>query len=215
MGLRLGDIAPDFTAQTTFGSMNFHDWKQNSWAILFSHPEDFTPVCTTELGAVAKLEADWQKRGVKVVGLSCDSLERHEQWIADINSTQKCTVNFPIIADSTRQVAQLYDMLDHQDPTNIDSKGLPLTVRSVFIVDPANKIRLTLTYPAAVGRNFDEILRCVDAVQLGDRKRVATPANWKVGEQVIVHNAVGDEEAEKLFGDVKKVLPYLRLVNTS
>ncbi|KAJ3183228.1 hypothetical protein HDU85_002254 [Gaertneriomyces sp. JEL0708] len=211
MGLRLGDEAPNFWADTTQGEIEFHAFKEDQWAILFSHPEDFTPVCTTELGAVARLKDEWLKRGVKVLGLSCNDLSSHEEWLKDIDSTQNCHVDFPIIADADRRVATLYNMLDYQDPSNVDRRGMPFTVRSVFIVDPRNRIRLTITYPAVTGRNFDEILRVIDSLQLGDERRVATPANWKGrGDDVIIHNDVNDEEAAKLFPGFKKVLPYLR-----
>ncbi|KAJ3237071.1 hypothetical protein HDU78_004270 [Chytriomyces hyalinus] len=210
MGLRLGDTAPDFTCETTKGRLSLHAYKDNSWCILFSHPEDFTPVCTTELGAVARLQSQFDARNVKVIGLSCSSLSDHEAWIADINETQSCTVQFPIIADPTREIATLYDMLDHQDVTNIDAHGMPLTVRAVFILDPANKVRLTLTYPASCGRNFAEILRVVDSLLLTDARKVATPADWVVGQDVIVHNSVQGSEAEKLFPGFRTVKPYLR-----
>ncbi|KAJ3289054.1 hypothetical protein HK104_007778 [Borealophlyctis nickersoniae] len=211
MGLRLGDIAPDFTAPSTKGEVKFHAWKEGSWAILFSHPEDFTPVCTTELGRVAKLADEWKKRNVKVIGLSCNTLESHEGWIADINETQSTNVQFPILADADRKVATLYDMLDHQDATNVDKKGMPLTVRSVFIVDPKNVIRLIITYPASTGRNFDEVLRVIDSLQLGDKRKIATPEGWRgVQDDVIVHNSVSNEEAAKLFPGFKIIKPYLR-----
>ncbi|KND03727.1 hypothetical protein, variant [Spizellomyces punctatus DAOM BR117] len=211
MGLRLGDEAPNFKAETTQGEVEFHTWKEGAWAILFSHPEDFTPVCTTELGAVARLRTEWQTRNVKVIGLSCNDLSSHGQWISDINTTQGCQVDFPIIADADRKVATLYDMLDYQDPSNVDKSGLPLTVRSVFIIDPANKIRLIMTYPAVTGRNFNEILRTIDSLQLGDRRKVATPADWTgKGDEVIIHNGVSNEEAARLFPGFKTVLPYLR-----
>ncbi|KAG9016358.1 hypothetical protein FRB90_003163 [Tulasnella sp. 427] len=209
--LRLGSVAPDFTAETTKGHINFHEWIGNSWAILFSHPADFTPVCTTELGEVSRRSADFAKRNVKVIGLSANDLGSHEAWINDINNYSKTTLEFPIIADADRKVAVLYDMLDAQDATNIDQKGLPFTIRTVFIIDPAKKIRLTLSYPAAVGRNFDEIIRAVDALQLGDNYKIATPVNWQPGQDVIVNAAVKDDEAKKLFPDYKAVFPYLRV----
>ncbi|KAJ3127731.1 hypothetical protein HK100_009573 [Physocladia obscura] len=212
--LRLGDVAPDFSASTTRGPISsFHAHKAGKWAVLFSHPEDFTPVCTTELGAVARLAPEWAKRAVSVIGLSCSSLDDHEVWVKDINETQSCALEFPIIADPLREIATLYDMLDHQDPTNIDKRGMPLTVRAVFIIDPKNIIRLTLTYPASSGRNFDEILRVIDSLQLADAKRIATPANWVPGNEVIVHNSVSNEEAEKLFPGFRSVKPYLRFAN--
>ncbi|KAG9043110.1 hypothetical protein FS837_010028 [Tulasnella sp. UAMH 9824] len=218
--LRLGSVAPDFSADTTQGRINFHEWIGDSWAILFSHPADFTPVCTTELGEVSRRAADFAKRNVKVIGLSANDLSSHEGWIKDINSVGNTDLKFPIIADADRKVSVLYDMLDQQDATNIDGKGLPFTatvsnmllskIRTVFIIDPAKKIRLTLSYPAAVGRNFDEIIRAVDALQLGDNYRIATPVNWQPGQDVIVNAAVKDDEAKKLFPDYKAVLPYLR-----
>jgi len=208
--LRLGSIAPDFTAETTHGAIKFHDWIGDSWAILFSHPADFTPVCTTELGEVSRRAGDFKQRGVKVIGLSANDLGSHEKWIKDINETGKTDLQFPIIADADRKVATLYDMLDQQDATNIDNKGLPLTIRTVFVIDPKKVIRLTLSYPAAVGRNFDEIIRSVDALQLGDKYKIATPVNWKHGEDVIVNNAVSNDEAAKLFPGYTAVLPYLR-----
>lgn len=208
--LRLGSVAPNFDAITTQGPVNFHTWKQGSWSILFSHPEDFTPVCTTELGAVAKLTNEWIARKVKIIGLSCNTLESHQYWIKDINETQKCCVEFPIIADPDRKVATLYDMLDYQDLTNVDKKGMPFTVRSVFFIDPKNVIRTVLSYPASTGRNFNEVLRIVDSLQLCDAKKVATPANWTVGGDVIIHNSIKDEEAAKLFPGYKTIKPYLR-----
>ncbi|KAJ3090828.1 hypothetical protein HK102_002522 [Quaeritorhiza haematococci] len=211
MGLRLGDVAPNFKAHTTGGEIDFHQWKEGSWAILFSHPEDFTPVCTTELGQAAKLAPEWEKRNVKIIGLSCNTLESHEKWIEDINETQHTNVKFPIIADPDRKIATTYDMLDYQDATNVDKKGMPLTVRSVFIIDTKNKIRLILTYPAVCGRNFNEILRVVDSMQLGDKHRIATPANWKGPEEdIIIHASVSNEEADKLFPGYKVIKPYLR-----
>ncbi|TPX30546.1 peroxiredoxin [Synchytrium microbalum] len=211
-GIRLGDTAPTFDAHTTKGNFDFHTWKAGSWAILFSHPADFTPVCTTELGAVARLSAEWEKRGVKVIGLSTNELGDHEKWIADIDSTQSCSVQFPIIADKDRKIAVLYDMLDHQDITNVDAKGIPFTVRSVFIIDPKNIVRLILTYPASCGRNFNEILRTVDALQLSDKQRVTTPAGWNgPQDEVIIHPSVTNAEAEKLFPGYRTVTPYLRV----
>ncbi|KAG8965049.1 hypothetical protein FRC03_001004 [Tulasnella sp. 419] len=208
--LRLGSVAPDFDAETTGGPINFHEWINGSWAILFSHPDDFTPVCTTELGEVSRQQQEFERRGVKVIGLSANGLDSHERWIQDINQTANTNLQFPIIADKDRRVATLYDMLDYQDATNVDAKGIPFTVRTVFIIDPKKTIRLTLSYPAAVGRNFDEILRVVDALQLGDKYKVVTPANWKNGDDVIVHTAVSNEEAKGLFPNHKAILPYLR-----
>lgn len=204
MSLRLGDIAPDFKADTTEGSIQFHQWLGNSWGVLFSHPADFTPVCTTELGAVAKLRAEFDKRNVKVVALSADPLESHTKWIGDINETQKTEVNFPLIADPEFKVANLYDMIHPQ----VSDK---FTVRSVFVIGPDKKVKLTITYPASTGRNFDEILRVIDSLQLTAGYSVATPANWKHGEDVIITAAVKDEEiASKFPKGHTRVKPYLR-----
>ncbi|MBN8651567.1 MAG: peroxiredoxin [Cytophagales bacterium] len=204
MSLRLGDIAPDFKADTTEGSIQFHQWLGNSWGVLFSHPADFTPVCTTELGAVAKLRAEFDKRNVKVVALSADPLESHTKWIGDINETQKTEVNFPLIADPEFKVANLYDMIHPQ----VSDK---FTVRSVFVIGPDKKVKLTITYPASTGRNFDEILRVIDSLQLTAGYSVATPANWKQGEDVIITAAVKDEEiAGKFPKGHTRVKPYLR-----
>ncbi|KAI8811944.1 cysteine peroxiredoxin [Cladochytrium replicatum] len=212
MGLRLGDIAPNFVAKTTKGEIDFHKWKEGSWAVFFSHPADFTPVCTTELGAVAKLAGEYAKRGVKEIGLSVNELADHELWIKDIEETQGGKVEYPIIADADRKVSVLYDMLDYQDATNIDKKGLPLTVRSLFIIDPKNVIRTIISYPASTGRNYDEVLRVIDSLQLADRKRIATPVNWRPGDEVIIHVSVSNEEADKLFPGYKVIKPYLRTV---
>merc|ERR1711939_170753 len=213
-GLRLGYTAPDFEAKTTKGDVKFHDWIGDSWAILFSHPADFTPVCTTELGEVARLAGEFDKRNVKRIGLSCNSLESHEKWEKDINETQGCTVDFPIIADPERKVAHLYDMLDEQDLTNLDEKGLPFTVRTVFIIDDKKTVRLSLQYPASTGRQFNEILRCIDSLQLTDKEKVATPQGWTPGDKVIVHNSLKTEDAKKHFEgkQVEEVYPYLRFV---
>lgn len=210
--LRLGSVAPDFEAKTTQGPIKFHDWLDGSWAILFSHPADKTPVCTTELGEVAKLEKEWKKRGVKTIGLSCNDLGLHEEWISDINELSNVDLKFPIIADEDRKIATLYDMLDEQDATNKDDKGIPFTVRSVFVIDPQKKIRLTLQYPASTGRQFNEILRCIDSLQLGDRRKVTTPVNWVPGSKVIIHPTVSNEEAEKIYGqeNIEYAKPYLR-----
>jgi alkyl hydroperoxide reductase subunit AhpC len=204
MALRLGDPAPDFNVQTTEGEISFHQWLGDSWGILFSHPADFTPVCTTELGAVAKIKSEFAKRNVKVLAVSVDPLDSHHKWIKDINETQSCTMNFPIIADPDRKVAMAYDMIH----PNADDKA---TVRSVFIIGPDKKIKLTLTYPASTGRNFAEILRVVDSLQLTAKHKLATPANWKNGDDCIVVPAVSDEAAAKLFPEgVRKIKPYLR-----
>lgn len=203
--IRLGDEAPNFTAESTEGEINFHDWIGDSWAILFSHPADYTPVCTTELGAVAKYKDEFEKRNVKVVALSVDGVESHHGWIKDINETQNTRVNFPIIADSDRKVAVLYDMIH----PNADTK---LTVRSVFVIDPSKKIKLTLTYPASTGRNFDELLRIIDSLQLTAYHKVATPANWKNGDNCVIVPSVTEEQIPTLFpkGHVE-IKPYLRI----
>jgi alkyl hydroperoxide reductase subunit AhpC len=207
MAIQLGDTAPDFTAETTDGTVNFYDWKGDSWAILFSHPKDFTPVCTTELGAVAKLKDEWDARNVKVIGLSVDELTNHEAWSADIEETQGAAINFPIIADSDKKVSDLYDLIH---PNASDTT----TVRSVFIIGPDNKVKLIITYPASTGRNFDEILRVVDSLQLTAKHQVATPVNWKDGEDVIIVPAVSDEDAKAKFPQGwNTVKPYLRLVS--
>ncbi len=204
MALRLGDTAPDFTAPTTDGEISFHEWKKDSWAVLFSHPKDFTPVCTTELGYTAKLKSDFEARNTKAIAVSVDGLEDHNAWVGDILETQGTAVNFPLIADPDRTVADLYDMIH---PNANDT----LTVRSVFIIDPANKVRLTLTYPAATGRNFTEILRVLDSLQLTDGYKVATPVNWTHGDDVIVSPALSDDEASELFpAGFTTVKPYLR-----
>jgi len=204
MAIRLGDIAPDFQAQTTEGTIQFHKWLGDGWGVLFSHPADFTPVCTTELGAVAKLRSEFDKRNVKVMALSVDSLEAHEKWIGDINETQKTKVNFPLIADPKFEVANLYDMV-HPEVSD------KFTVRSVFVIGPDKKVKLTITYPAATGRNFDEILRVIDSLQLTAKYSVATPANWKHGEDVIIAVAVKDEEIAGRFPKGHtRVKPYLR-----
>ena len=208
--LRLGSEAPNFTAQSTQGKIDFHTWLDNSWAILFSHPADFTPVCTTELGAFARMKDEFEKRGVKMVGLSANNLDSHEKWIEDINDIGNTSVEFPIIADGERKVAWLYDMLDAQDLENVDEKGIAFTIRSVFIIDPKKKIRLTMTYPASVGRNTSEVLRVIDSLQTGDARGVTTPINWQVGDDVIVPPTVKTEDARKKFGEVREVRPYLR-----
>ena len=206
MALQLNDDAPNFIAQSTEGKIDFYEWLGNSWAILFSHPKDFTPVCTTELGAVAKLKPEFDKRNVKVIGLSVDGLSNHEKWSDDIKETQGYKPNFPIIADQDRKVSDLYGMIH---PKANDT----LTVRSVFVIGPDKKIKLTLTYPASAGRNFDEILRVIDSLQLTANYKVATPANWKRGEDVIISGTVSDEDAKKLFPQGwKTVKPYLRTV---
>lgn len=203
--IRLGDEAPNFTAQTSEGELNFHEWLGDSWGILFSHPADYTPVCTTELGTVAKYTEEFNKRNVKVVALSVDGVESHHGWIKDINETQNTTVNFPIIADEDRKVSELYDMIH----PNADSK---LTVRSVFVVGNDKKVKLIITYPASTGRNFDELLRVIDSLQLTAYHKVATPANWKNGEDVVISPAISTEDAKGIFTKgVNEIKPYLRM----
>lgn len=204
MALRLGDIAPDFTAQTTQGQINFHEWLGDKWGVLFSHPADFTPVCTTELGTVAKLKAEFEKRNTKVIALSVDPIQSHEAWISDINETQKTTVNFPIIADPEFKVAKLYDAVH----PNVSDK---FTVRSVFVIGADKKVKLIITYPASTGRNFEEILRVIDSLQLTANYSVATPADWKYGEDVVVAPAIKTEDIAAKFPKGHKVIkPYLR-----
>jgi thioredoxin-dependent peroxiredoxin len=203
MSLRLGDTAPDFTQESSEGPISFHKWLGDSWGVLFSHPADFTPVCTTELGLTAKLKDEFAKRNVKVIALSVDPVDSHKKWINDINETQNTKVNFPIIADADRKVSEAYDMIH-------PGEGDTSTVRSVFIIDPNDKVRLTLTYPKSVGRNFDEIVRVIDALQLTDAAPVSTPVDWKPGERVIVSPAMSTEDAKQRFGDVEEVRPYLR-----
>ena len=206
MALQLGDIAPDFEADTTIGKIKFHEWLGNSWGVLFSHPKDYTPVCTTELGYTAKLKGAVDKRGVKAIGLSVDSVEDHKGWSKDIEQTQGIAVNFPMIADADMSVANLYGMIH---PKASDR----FTVRSVFVIDPNKKVRLTITYPASTGRNFDEILRVIDSLQLTDKYKVATPVNWKQGQDVIIVPSVSNDDAKKLFpAGWKEIKPYLRLV---
>jgi alkyl hydroperoxide reductase subunit AhpC len=207
MAIRLGDTAPDFNADTTQGPISFHDWKGDSWAVLFSHPKDFTPVCTTELGTVAKLKDQFDARGVKVIGLSVDPVDSHLEWEKDIADTQGQEVNFPMIADPERTVATLYDMIH---PNALDN----LTVRSVFVIGPDNKVKLTLTYPASTGRNFDELIRVIDSLQLTSQYSVATPANWQEGDQVIIAAGMSNDEAKEKFPEGwTELRPYLRLVD--
>ncbi|WP_119418265.1 peroxiredoxin [Desertibaculum subflavum] len=204
MTLRLGDVAPDFEADTTDGKIKFHDWIGAGWAILFSHPKDFTPVCTTELGYVAKLKGEFAKRNVKVIGLSVDPVNSHKQWAEDIKETQGQALNFPIVADPDKKVANLYGMM-HPAHDEV------FTVRTVFVIDPAKKIRLMITYPQTCGRNFDEILRVIESLQLTDGYKVATPVNWKPGEDVIIVPSLSDEDAKKQFSGWRALKPYLRL----
>jgi len=205
MALQLGDIVPDFTQDSSEGPLSFHQWAGDSWVVFFSHPADYTPVCTTELGTVASLKPQFDQRNVKVLALSVDNAESHKGWIADINETQKTTVNYPIIADGDRKVSDLYGMIH---PNSLNS----LTVRTVFIIDPNKKLRLTITYPASTGRNFAEILRVIDSLQLTDNYQVATPANWKDGEDCVVVPSISTEDAKQKFPKgVTEVKPYLRL----
>jgi alkyl hydroperoxide reductase subunit AhpC len=206
VSLQLGDTAPDFTQESTQGPIHFHEWAGDKWVVLFSHPADFTPVCTTELAEAARLRLEFEKRGAKIVGLSVDALERHEQWLLDIAETQGNALNFPLIADGDRKVSSLYGLIH----PNADSTA---TVRSVFIIDPNKKVRLTLTYPASTGRNFVELLRTLDSLQLTDKFKVATPVNWKQGDDVIIVPALSDEDAKLRFPEGwTTVKPYLRVV---
>jgi len=214
MSLRIGDTAPDFEAQTTEGKIRFHDWIGNSWVVLFSHPKDFTPVCTTELGYLARLKPEFDKRGAKIIGLSVDSVEDHKRWLPDIEATQGAKVGYPIIADSELKVAKLYDMLPAEAYGEAKSRTPAdnATVRSVFLIGPDKKVKLMLTYPMSAGRNFDEVLRALDAVQLNAKHNVATPANWKPGEEVIIPTSLNDEQAKARFPKGWRALrPYLRL----
>ena len=208
MAIRINDEAPNFTAETTEGKLDFHQWKGDSWAILFSHPKDFTPVCTTELGAVAGLKGEFDKRNVKVIGVSVDPLDSHTGWAADIKEVTGNELNFPLIADPTHEIAEKYDMLPATAGTDLADV---LTVRSVYVIAPDNTVKLTLTYPASTGRNFDELLRVIDSLQLTAKHSVATPADWKQGEDVIIAPAVSDEDAKERFGDFEAKKPYLRV----
>ncbi len=205
MTLQLGDTVPDFTQESSMGTINFYEWMEDKWAVLFSHPADYTPVCTTELGEVAKLKPEFDKRNVKVIALSVDDTNSHQGWIEDINETQKTTVNYPILADADRKVSNLYGMIH---PNSLPS----LTVRSVFVIDPNKKLRLTITYPPSTGRNFDEILRVIDSLQLTDKYQVATPVNWKDGDDCVVVPSISTAEAlEKFPKGVTEIKPYLRM----
>jgi len=206
MSIKLGDIAPDFEQASSQGTIHFHDWIGDSWAVLFSHPADFTPVCTTELGLTAKLKDEFSRRNVKVIALSVDPVDSHLKWIEDINDTQNTEVDFPIIADADRKVSDLYDLIH---PNANDT----LTVRSLFVIDPQKRVRLIITYPASTGRNFDEILRVIDSLQLTDQHKVATPGNWKQGDDVVIVPSLQDEEEirQRFPGGYKAVRPYLRL----
>jgi len=209
--LRINDIAPDFKASTTIGEITLHEYLSDSWGVLFSHPKDFTPVCTTELGYMAKIEDEFSKRGCKLIGLSVDSLDDHIRWKKDIEETQGSKVNYPLIADEDLNIAKLYNMLPATEKN--DSKRTAMTnatVRSIFMIDPQKKIRMMLTYPMTTGRNFNEIIRVLDSIQLSSENKVATPANWKKDEDVIIVPAVSDDEAREIFGDFKTIKPYLR-----
>jgi alkyl hydroperoxide reductase subunit AhpC len=214
MALQLGDEAPDFTADTTDGKIQFHDWLDGSWAVLFSHPKDFTPICTTELGYVAKIKPEFERRGVKVIGLSVDATDDHEAWARDIEETQGTAPNFPIIGDADFNVSKLYGMLpastsgDAKSRTPADNQ----TVRNVFVIGPDKKIKLILVYPMTTGRNFDEVLRVIDSLQLTAKHRVATPVNWQQGEDCIIAGSVSNDEAKEVFGDWKSPKPYIRIV---
>jgi alkyl hydroperoxide reductase subunit AhpC len=203
MAIRLGDVAPDFNADTTEGTIDFHDWKSGSWAVLFSHPADFTPVCTTELGRTASLKGEFDKRNVKAIAVSVDPLDSHKGWAPDIEQVGGTALNFPIIADPDRKVSEAYDMIH-------PGEGDTSTVRSVFIIDPKDKVRLTLTYPKSVGRNFNEILRVIDALQVTDANPVSTPVDWTPGQRIIVAPTISTEDAKAKFEDVEEVKPYLR-----
>jgi alkyl hydroperoxide reductase subunit AhpC len=214
MALQLGDTAPDFHAQTTEGEIDFHDWIGDSWAILFSHPKDFTPICTTELGYMAKVKPEFDRRGVKIIGLSVDPVDRHSEWARDIEETQGAAPNYPIIGDADFNVAKLYGMLgadvsgDPADRTAADNQ----TVRNVFVIGPDKKVKLVLVYPMTTGRNFDEVLRVIDSLQLTATHKVSTPVNWKPGEDVIVAGSVTDDEAKEIFGGYEAPKPYIRIV---
>jgi alkyl hydroperoxide reductase subunit AhpC len=214
MSIRIGDTAPDFEAETTEGKINFHDWIGDSWAVLFSHPKDFTPVCTTELGYMASIKPEFDRRGVKIIGLSVDPLDRHGDWAKDIEETQGTAPNYPIISDADFNVSKLYEMLPS------DTNGDPLsrtpadnqTVRNVFVIGPDKKIKLVLAYPMTTGRNFDEVLRVIDSLQLTAKHKVATPAQWKQGDKVIISGSVSNDQAKEIFGEWEEPKPYIRIV---
>ncbi|MFO0739984.1 MAG: peroxiredoxin [Labilithrix sp.] len=213
--LRINDVAPNFKAKTTQGDIDFHEWIGDGYAILFSHPKDFTPVCTTELGYMAKLEPEFKKRNTKIIGLSVDPVDNHEKWAKDIEETQGAKVNYPMIGDSDLAVAKLYNMLPAEEAGSSEGRtaATNATVRTVFVIGPDKKIKLTLTYPMTTGRNFDEILRVLDSIQLTAKHKVATPVNWKNGEDVIIAGSVSDDEAKKIYPDgFKQPKPYLRIV---
>jgi alkyl hydroperoxide reductase subunit AhpC len=214
MSLRINDTAPNFTAKTTHGSIDFHQWIGEQWAVLFSHPKDFTPVCTTELGYMARIEPEFTKRNVKLIGLSVDPVENQSKWAADIEETQGARVNYPMIGDTELEVAKLYNMLPAEEPGTSEGRtaATNATVRTVFIIGPDKKIKMMMTYPMTTGRNFDEIVRVLDSLQLTVKHKVATPANWKQGDDVIISGSVSDEEAKTMFPEGWKTLkPYLRV----
>jgi alkyl hydroperoxide reductase subunit AhpC len=214
MALKIGDTAPDFEAETTEGRIKFHDWIGDSWAVLFSHPRDFTPVCTTELGYMAKIQPDFEKRNTKIIGLSVDPLDNHEKWAADIEETQGTAPNYPIIGDADFNVSKLYGMLA-EDVSGEATSRTPAdnqTVRNVFVIGPDKKIKLILIYPMSTGRNFDEVLRVIDSLQLTAKHQVSTPVNWKPGEDVIISGSVSDEQAKEKFGEWDSPKPYIRIV---
>ena len=214
MALSIGDTAPDFQAQTTEGPISFHDWIGDSWAVLFSHPKDFTPVCTTELGYMAAIKPEFDKRGVKIIGLSVDPTDKHEQWADDIEETQGTRPNYPIIGDSDYNVSKLYGMLGADvsgDPAD-RTAALNQTVRNVFVIGPDKKVKLILVYPMTTGRNFDEVLRVIDSLQLTAKHKVATPAQWQHGDKVIIAGSVSDDEAKEIFGEWEAPKPYIRVV---
>jgi thioredoxin-dependent peroxiredoxin len=214
MGLQLGDIAPDFEADTTQGKIRFHEWIGDSWSVLFSHPKDFTPVCTTELGYMAKLGPEWDKRNVKVIGLSVDAIKDHERWADDIEETQGARPAYPIIGDADYNVSKLYGMLPASTSGEAGTRTAAdnQTVRTVFVIGPDKKVKLILAYPMTTGRNFDEVLRVIDSLQLTAKHRVATPVNWKQGDDVIISGGVSNDEAKEIFGTWKEPKPYIRIV---
>jgi thioredoxin-dependent peroxiredoxin len=214
VSLRIGDTAPDFAAETTQGRIQFHDWIGDSWAVLFSHPKDFTPICTTELGYMAKIQPEFERRNVKIIGLSVDATGDHERWAADIEETQGAKPNYPIIGDADFNVSKLYGMLPAETSGEAKTRTAAdnMTVRNVFVVGPDKKVKLILVYPMTTGRNFDEVLRVIDSLQLTAKHRVATPVNWKLGEDVIIAGSVNNEEAKEIFGSWKEPKPYIRIV---
>ncbi|HTR70104.1 MAG TPA: peroxiredoxin [Mycobacteriales bacterium] len=214
MTLKLGDTAPDFTAETTEGSLSFHDWVGDSWAVLFSHPKDFTPICTTELGRMAALKPEFDKRNVKVIGLSVDPVDNHSKWADDIEETQGTRPNYPMIGDTDLAVSKLYGMLPADEPGSSDGRTAAdnATVRNVFVIGPDKKLKLVLVYPMTTGRNFDEVLRVIDSLQLTATHRVATPVDWRPGENVVIAGSVSNDEAKEIFGDWDEPKPYIRIV---